>query len=83
MHKIIPLTIVAAALCLQAPMIMAQESDPQAPKEVVPGDETSDRTPEKESATPDAQVNQTKEGETSDRTPSQDDKDKTPDPAEQ
>jgi hypothetical protein len=76
-HKIIPFTIVAAALCLHAPTVMAQESDPQAPSEVVPGDETSDRTPEEETPTPDAQVDQTKEGETSDRTPSKHDEDKT------
>ena len=77
MHKLIPFTIVAAALCLQAPTVMAQEPDPQAQKEVVPGDETSDRTPEQETPTPDAQVDQTKEGDTSDRTPSKDDEDKT------
>jgi hypothetical protein len=71
-HKLIPFTIAAAVLCLPAPMAMAQEPDPQVQEEVVPGDETSDRTPEKETPTPDAQVDQTKEGETSDRTPSKD-----------
>jgi hypothetical protein len=36
---------------------------------VAPG-ETSDRTPEKHSATPSAQIDTTADGETSDRTPS-------------
>ena len=76
MYKIIPFTIIAAALCLQAPMALAQEPDQQAPEEIVPGDETSDRTPEKATPTPDEQVDQTKEGETSDRTPSKHDEDK-------
>jgi hypothetical protein len=76
-YKIIQLTIIAAALCLQGPVVLAQEVDPQAPNDVAPGDETSDRTPEKKTPTPDQQVDQTEEGETSDRTPSKHDETKT------
>lgn len=39
-----------------------------------PGAETSDRTPEKSTTTPDTQVDRSESGETSDRTPEQYDK---------
>jgi|JRHI01.1.fsa_nt_gi hypothetical protein len=68
------LAILAALLMFgaQAPIIAA-EADPGVHARsntggVEPG-ETSDRTPEKHSPTPAAQINTTADGETSDRTP--------------
>ncbi|WP_072371423.1 hypothetical protein [Hyphomicrobium sp. NDB2Meth4] len=40
-----------------------------APSNQMPGAETSDRTPQKDTTTPPTQVDTTKSGETSDRTP--------------
>ena len=64
MNKVIAATSLAAALALVAPQAMAEDT-----KKMEPASETSDRTPEQATPTPDTQVDKTKEGETSDRTP--------------
>jgi hypothetical protein len=72
------IVLLAAAVMVQSPSLMAQTAPPPAgttdaaktgTKE---GNETSDRTPEKPSTTPETQVDTTKQGETSDRTPAKD-----------
>jgi hypothetical protein len=82
MNKTLTLAALLAAACVAAPQVIAGETtDPAkkmtteskettgAPSDQKPGTETSDRTPEKTTPTPDTQVDKTKEGETSDRTP--------------
>ena len=68
--------LAAAAVMAQSPSLLAQTAPPagttDASKNLKEGGETSDRTPEKKSLTPEAQVDTTKQGETSDRTPSMD-----------
>jgi hypothetical protein len=78
--KTLIVLLAAAALIAQSPSLMAQTT-PAAPAAeagttdaaktgTTEGNETSDRTPEKKSLTPEGQVDTTKQGETSDRTPS-------------
>lgn len=69
MKKTIPLLSLFAAAAVYVPVALAQttETTPKGP-DVAPG-ETSDRTPEKKTETPDSQKTATPEGETSDRTP--------------
>ena len=82
MNKTLALAALLAAVSFAAPQVIAGETtDPAkkmtteskettgAPSDQKPGTETSDRTPEKTTPTPDTQVDKTKEGETSDRTP--------------
>src|SRR5438105_4268369 len=65
MKKLLAVVAASAALALLAPATTVAEEKAQT-KEGAP---TSDRTPGKETATPDSQVDTTKSGETSDRTP--------------
>jgi uncharacterized protein YdeI (BOF family) len=77
MKKIISAAAIAAALALVVPQAMAEDTNKMetgdkaagAAADQTPGTETSDRTPEKATPTPDTQVDKTKEGDTSDRTP--------------
>jgi hypothetical protein len=84
MIRTIAAAALAAALTLVAPQAMAgdttnmeksgdttkmQPDAKGAPSDQPAGAETSDRTPEKTTPTPDTQVDKTKEGETSTRTP--------------
>jgi len=78
MNKIIAATALAAAFALVAPQAMAEDTKKMettgdkatgAAADQPAGTETSDRTPEKMTPTPDTQVDKTKEGATSDRTP--------------
>lgn len=83
MNKALTAALIAAALAVAGPAMGADDSkmapDDKMTTETGPGAgtppgqpagaETSDRTPEKATTTPDAQVGTTKEGETSDRTP--------------
>jgi len=64
MKKLVALVAAAAAMAL-LPAGLAAEEKAQS-KEGAP---TSDRTPGKETTTPESQVDTTKSGETSDRTP--------------
>lgn len=75
--KTLIVLLAAAAVIAQSPSLMAQTSPPAGTTDASKtgtkeGGETSDRTPEKKSLTPEAQVDTTKQGETSDRTPSMD-----------
>jgi hypothetical protein len=65
MKKTIVIALSAAAFALISPAVFAAEQ--KAP--TTEGAPTSDRTPGKETATPENQVDTTKSGETSDRTP--------------
>lgn len=76
MHKTIAIAAVMAALSFTP--VMAGETSTEskmeptasgAASDQAPGSETSDRTPDKATPTPDTQVDKTKEGDTSDRTP--------------
>ena len=77
MKKIISAAAIAAALALVAPQAIAEDTSKMetgdkaagAASDQTTGTETSDRTPEKATPTPDTQVDKTKEGDTSDRTP--------------
>ena len=85
MHKTIAAAAIAAALALTGPQATAADDTTTmeksgdttnmkpdakgAPSDQPAGSETSDRTPEKATPTPDTQVDKTKEGETSTRTP--------------
>lgn len=70
MKKTIPLLSLFAAAAVYVPVALAQTTQTTPPKgpDVAPG-ETSDRTPEKKTTTPDNQKMTTPQGETSDRTP--------------
>lgn len=75
--KTLIVLLAAAAVMAQAPSLMAQAAPPAGTTDAAKtgtkeGNETSDRTPEKKSLTPETQVDTTKQGETSDRTPSKD-----------
>ena len=75
--KTLIVLLAAAAVMAQAPSLMAQTAPPagttdSAKTGTKEGGETSDRTPETKSATPETQVDTTKQGETSDRTPAKD-----------
>ena len=75
--KALIVLLAAAAVMAQAPSLMAQTAPPAGTTDAAKtgtkeGGETSDRTPETKSATPETQVDTTKQGETSDRTPSKD-----------
>src|SRR4030088_434900 len=65
MKKLLTLVAASAAFALLAPAAWAAEEKGHT-KEGAP---TSDRTPGKETTTPETQVDTTKSGETSDRTP--------------
>jgi hypothetical protein len=76
MHKTIAIAAMLAALSF-SPVMAADTStetkmEPTASgaaSDQAPGSETSDRTPDKATPTPDTQVDKSKQGETSDRTP--------------
>ncbi len=70
MKKSIPWLSLLAAAAVYAPVALAQTTQTTPPKgpDVAPG-ETSDRTPEAKTKTPESQKLSTPEGETSDRTP--------------
>lgn len=81
MHKIIAISV-AAMLSVAVPHAIAADNANDASRNhstaanatgaasnQAPGAETSDRTPEKTTPTPETQVDKTKSGETSDRTP--------------
>ena len=75
--KTLIVLLAAAAVMAQAPSLMAQTAPPAGTTDAAKtgtkeGGETSDRTPETKSATPETQVDTTKQGETSDRTPAKD-----------
>ena len=65
MKKLLALVAASAAMALLAPATIAEEKKGQTTE----GAPTSDRTPGKETKTPEPQVDTTKSGETSDRTP--------------
>jgi hypothetical protein len=80
MKLAISAAVLAAALAFAAPQVLAADDatstekpgDPAANTGTVTppaGAETSDRTPDKTTPTPDTQVDKTKEGATSNRTP--------------
>ena len=82
MNKTLALAALLAAVSFAAPQAIAGETTDPAKKSTTesmepkgaasdqtPGTETSDRTPEKTTPTPDTQVDKSKAGETSDRTP--------------
>ena len=76
MNKTLALAALLAAVSFAAPQIIAGETtDPAkstgAASDQKPGTETSDRTPEKTTPTPDTQVDKSMTGETSDRTPNE------------
>ena len=68
MNKTLALAALLATVSFAAPQVIAGEPT-GAPSDQKPGTETSDRTPEKTTPTPDTQVDKSKTGETSDRTP--------------
>jgi hypothetical protein len=63
------LATVAAGLSLAAFSTAMAASPTQDKANTTAGTETSDRTPDKTTATPQSQIDTTKSGETSDRTP--------------
>jgi hypothetical protein len=69
MKKIIAIFALATAIAAFSPIAIAADPAPTDKAATTEGKETSDRTPEKKSETPAAQVDTTKSGETSDRTP--------------
>jgi hypothetical protein len=81
MTKTIAIAALLAALSLAAPQGIAGDTTDTtkmestgaaakgAPSDQKSGTETSDRTPEAATPTPETQVDKTKEGDTSDRTP--------------
>src|SRR5687767_15608834 len=76
MNKTLALAALLAAVSFAAPQVIAGETtDPAkstgAASDQKPGTETSDRTPEKTTPTPDTQVDKSMTGETSDRTPNE------------
>ena len=75
--KTLIVLLAAAAVVAQAPSLTAQTALPAGTTDAAKtgtkeGNETSDRTPEQKSLTPETQVDTTKQGETSDRSPSKD-----------
>ncbi len=70
MKKIIALSALALSIALLSPAFAVEPDTSKATS--TEGNETSDRTPEKKTTTPELQVDTTKSGETSDRSGSSD-----------